>query len=39
LTLGGVALFFLIFTLAGKFITLIEVAELPQEENAKTQNQ
>jgi len=39
LTFGGVALFFLIFTLAGKFITLIEVAELPREENAKTQNQ
>jgi len=39
LTFGGVALFFLIFTLAGKFVTLIEIAELPQEENVKTQNQ
>jgi Ni/Fe-hydrogenase subunit HybB-like protein len=32
LTFGGVALFFMIFTLAGKFVTLIEVADLPQEE-------
>lgn len=39
LTFGGVALFFLIFTIAGKFVTFIEVAELPQEENVKTQNQ
>lgn len=38
LTFGGVALFFLIFTIAGKFITLIEVAELPQEEHIKLEN-
>lgn len=37
LTFGGVALFFLIFTLAGKFVTLIEVAELPQEEKVQSQ--
>lgn len=38
LTLGGVALFSLIMTIAGKFVTLIEVAETPQEQTVKTQN-
>jgi len=39
LTFGGVAAFFLIFTLAGKFITFIEISELHHEEDAKTENQ
>ncbi len=39
LTFGGVASFFLIFTLAGKFVTLIDISDLPREENVKTQNQ
>ncbi|MBP7239174.1 MAG: polysulfide reductase NrfD [Saprospiraceae bacterium] len=39
MTFGGVASFFLIFTLAGKFITLIDISEVPQEENIKIQNQ
>ena len=39
MTIGGVASFFLIFTLAGKFITLIDVSEVPQEAGTKTQNQ
>jgi len=38
LTFGGVASFFLIFTLAGKFVTLIDISDLPKEENVKTQN-
>lgn len=38
LTLGGIALFSLIMTIAGKFVTLIEVAEAPQQETVKTQN-
>lgn len=38
LTAGGIALFSLIMTIAGKFVTLIEVAETPQEETVKTQN-
>ena len=39
LTFGGVALFFLIFTLAGKFVTLIEVSDLKLKENEQTINQ
>lgn len=39
LTFGGVASFFLIFTLAGKFVTLIDISDLPKDENVKTQNQ
>ena len=39
LTFGGVALFFLIFTLAGKFVTLIEVSDLKLKENEQTTNQ
>ena len=39
LTFGGIALFFLIFTLAGKFITLIEVSDLKLKENEEMINQ
>jgi len=39
LTFGGIALFFLIFTLAGKFITLIEVSDLKLKENEESINQ
>lgn len=39
LTFGGVASFFLIFTLAGKFVTLIDISDQPKEENVTTQNQ
>lgn len=39
LTFGGVALFSLIMTMAGKFVTLIEVADVPEAEMAKTKIQ